>query len=76
MADHFVSLTRGLEGEKYSDFTTGAASSATTFVELRIGDTAGANIPTKTEILKALKAFERFFENAQQVSAAGFVING
>jgi hypothetical protein len=42
----------------------------------RIGDTAGANIPSKTEIFKAIEAFERFFENAQQVSAAGFVING
>ena len=76
MADHFVSLTRGLEGEKYSDFTTGAASSGTTFVELRVGDTSGANIPTKVEIIKALEAFERFFSNAQQVSAAGFVVSG
>jgi hypothetical protein len=76
MADHFVSLVRGVEGTKYSDFVTGAASSGTTFVELRIGDTAGANIPNKVEIFKALEAFERFFENAQQVSAAGFVING
>ena len=76
MADHFISLTRGLEGEKYSDFTTGTASSATTFVELRIGDTAGANIPSKLEISKALEAFGRFFDNAQQVSAAGFVVTG
>jgi hypothetical protein len=76
MADHFLSINRGVEGSKYSDFTTGAASSGTTFVELRIGDTAGANIPTKVEIMKALEAFERFFENAQQVSAAGFVVSG
>jgi hypothetical protein len=76
MADHFVSVTRGVEGSKYSDFTTGTASSATTFAELRIGDTAGANIPTKVEIIKALEAFERFFNNAQQVSAAGFVVSG
>ncbi len=76
MADHFVSVTRGLEGSKYSDFTTGAASSGTTFIELRIGDTAGANIPTKVEVFKALKAFERFFQNAQQVAAAGFVVSG
>jgi hypothetical protein len=76
MADHFISLNRGLEGSVYSDFTTGAASSGTTFVELRVGDTAGANVPTKVEIHKALKAFERFFENAQQVSAAGFKVSG
>jgi len=76
MADHFVSLTRGLDGSKYSDFTTGAASSGTTFVELRVGDTVSPNIPTKVEILRALKAFERFFENPQQVSAAGFIVSG
>ena len=76
MAVHFVSLTRGLDGSKYSDFTTGAASSGTTFVELRVGDTVSPNIPTKVEILRALKAFERFFENAQQVSAAGFIVSG
>lgn len=76
MADHFVSLTRGLEGMKYIDFTTGTSSSATTFIEVRLGDAAGANIPTKVEIIKALEAFQRFFENAQQVSAAGFVVTG
>lgn len=77
MADHFVSLTRGLEGFKYSDFTTGTASSGSVFVELRIGDAVTpATTPTKVEIMKALEAFERFFENAQQVSAAGFVVSG
>jgi len=76
MADHFVSLNRGQEGSAYSDFTTGAASSGTTFVEVRVGDTAGANVPQKVEVIKALQAFIRFFENAQQVSAAGFVVNG
>jgi hypothetical protein len=76
MADHFVSLNRGQEGSLYSDFTTGAASSGTTFVEVRVGDTAGLNVPQKVEIIKALDAFKRFFENAQEVSAAGFVVNG
>jgi hypothetical protein len=76
MADHFVSLTRGLEGSIYSDFTTGAASSGTPFIELRLGDATGTSIPTKVEIIKALEAFERFFSNAQQVSAAGFVVTG
>src|SRR5215831_95680 len=74
MADHFVSLTRGLEGEKQSDFTTGAASSGTTFVEVRVGDTAGANVPNRIEVIKALQAFERFFLNRFDVPA-GFVIN-
>jgi hypothetical protein len=77
MADHFVSLTRGLEGSKYSDFTTGATSSATVFVELRIGDaTTTATTPTRVEIIKALDAFQRFFENPQQVGSAGFVVTG
>lgn len=73
MADHFVSLKRGVEGTKYSDFTTGTASAATDLFELRILDGV---TPTKTEVLKALEAFERFFENAQQVSAAGFDVKG
>jgi hypothetical protein len=77
MADHFVSLTRGIEGSKYSDFTTGATSSASVFVELRVGDAGTvATTPTRVEILKALKAFERFFSNPQQVGSAGFVVTG
>jgi hypothetical protein len=76
MADHFVSLTRGIEGTKYSDFTVGTASSGSVFVELRVGDTAGANIPSKVEIIKAIEAFERFFSNPQQVKASGFVVSG
>ncbi len=73
MADHFVSLNRGQEGEKYSDFVTGTASSANVGIELRLGDSANY---TKKDVMLALEAFERFFENAQQVSAAGFVVSG
>jgi hypothetical protein len=73
MADHFVAVARGVEGEKYSDFTTGTSSAATALFELRVLDGV---TPKKTEVLKALKAFERFFENAQQVSAAGFDVAG
>lgn len=73
MADHFVAITRGLEGEKYSDFTTGTSSSATALFELRILDGV---TPKKVEVLKALKAFERFFENQQQVVTAGFDVAG
>jgi hypothetical protein len=77
MANHFVSLTRGVEGTKYSDFTTGAASSGTTFVELRVGDAVTVpTTPTRVEIVKAIKALIRFFENAQQVGASGFVVSG
>lgn len=73
MADHFVSLARGKEGTNYSDFTTGTSSSATDLFEFRVLDGV---TPTKVEVLKALEAFERFFENAQQVSAAGFDVKG
>ena len=73
MASHFVSLARGEEGFKYSDFTTGTSSAATDLFEFRILDGV---TPKKVEILKALEAFERFFENAQQVVAGGFDVAG
>jgi len=73
MADHFVAITRGLEGEKYSDFTTGTSSASTALFEFRVLDGVP---PTKIEVNKALKAFIRFFENAQQVTTAGFDVKG
>lgn len=73
MADHYVSIARGVEGEKYVDFTTGTSSDATALFEFRVLDGV---TPTKVEVFKALEAFERFFQNAQQVSAAGFDIKG
>jgi hypothetical protein len=72
MPSHFVSLNRGLEGELYSDFTTGTASSAQV-VELRLDDASNF---TRVDIQKALDAFERFFQNPQQWATAGFVVNG
>lgn len=73
MADHFVALARGVEGSKYSDFTVGTSSSATSLFELRVLDGV---TPTKVEVFKALEAFERFFQNQQQVVAAGFDVKG
>ena len=73
MADHYVAVTRGTEGEKYSDFTTGTSSASTALFEFRVLDGV---TPKKVEVLKALKAFERFFENQQQVTTAGFDIAG
>jgi hypothetical protein len=73
MADHFVAIARGVEGTKYSDFTVGTASSAGTLFEFRVNDGV---TPTKVEVLKALEAFERFFQNMQQVTAAGFDVKG
>lgn len=69
MADHYVSLNRGVAAGKYSDFTTGTSSTAGDAIELRVKD--GASL-TKKDVQLALEAFERFFANAQQVSAAGF----
>jgi hypothetical protein len=69
MASHFVSINQGVEGTKYADFTTGAASVATDTFEFRVLDGAGV---TKKDVVLALEAFERFFENAQQVSVTGF----
>jgi hypothetical protein len=74
MSDHYVALNDGVEGFKYSDFITGTASTAgTNQVELRVQD--GTNL-SKKDIKILLKAFERFFENAQQVSATGFQVSG
>jgi hypothetical protein len=73
MANHFVSLNRGQSGFASVDFTTGTASTAGADVELRVAD--GASL-TKKDVHNILKAFERLFENAQQVSAAGFVVTG
>jgi hypothetical protein len=74
MADHYVALNDGIEGFKYSDFITGTANTVgVNQVELRVAD--GTNL-TKKDIVNILDAFERFFQNAQQVSAAGFQVSG
>jgi len=73
MASHFVGLARGLEGSQYSDYTTGTATNAGSVFEFRLDDSFN---PRPAEILKALKAFERFFENVQLWNPAGFIING
>jgi hypothetical protein len=70
VADHYVALNQGVTGTKYSDFITGTATTAgTNQIELRIQD--GTTI-TRKEVMLALEAFERFFENSQQVVTAGF----
>lgn len=75
MADHFVALARGVEGEKYSDFVTGTSSTAASLFEFRMLDGVTPT-PKKVEVIKALDALKRFFENAQQVTTAGFDISG
>jgi hypothetical protein len=70
MASHFVSLNRGQEGFQFSDFTTGAATSGAV-IELRLDDASNF---TQLEVVKAIEAFQRFFENRQQFNPAGFVV--
>jgi hypothetical protein len=73
MADHYVALNDGVEGFKYSDFITGTANTVgVNQVELRITD--GPSQLTRKDIDNILEAFQRFFQNAQQVSVAGFVL--
>lgn len=72
MADHYVALNDGIEGFKYSDFITGTSSTAgTNQVELRVQD--GTNL-TRKDLRNIIDAFNRFFENPQQVVAAGFQV--
>lgn len=73
MASHYVAITRGLDGFKMNDFTVGTSSAATALFELRVLDGV---TPTRVEVIKALDAFERYFENAQQVGADGFDVTG
>jgi hypothetical protein len=73
MADHYVSLQRGVEGTKYSDFRTGASDTLTDLFAFRVHD---GITPKKVEVLKALDAFQRFFDNQQQVTPAGFDVAG
>lgn len=68
MADHFVGFSRGVEGFKFSDFTTGVATTAGLSMELRVTDGAVRRI----DVIKFLEAIERFFENQQQTTTAGF----
>jgi len=77
MASHYISLSRGLEGIKIGDFTIGAASTDSNVFEFRILDGV---TPKRVEVIKALEAFERYFELAQPsldgFAAKGFEIGG
>lgn len=73
MARHFVSITRGLEGSNYSDFTFATSSSSTAAFEFSVVDGV---TPTRVEVIKALEAFERLFENPQQVVLGAFDVSG
>lgn len=64
MSNHFVSINRGKDGFKISDFTTGTSSTAGDDIELRIADVdAQSKVMTRKDIVKALEAFERWVES-------------
>lgn len=66
MADHYISIKRGNDGFKLSDFTTGTSSTAGDDVELRIADLDGqSNKLTRKDVIIALEAFERALESGQ-----------
>lgn len=73
MASHYVSLNRGEQGFVDTEFTSGTSSTAGDDIELRVRD--GASL-TKKDVIIALEAFERYFETAKLVSAAGFDVAG
>ena len=72
MASHFVSLNRGQEGGLYSDYATGAATTGGD-IELRCDDAKNLR---RVDVIKALEAFERFVNNPQLWSPAGFIFSG
>jgi hypothetical protein len=69
MPDHFASLNRGEQGFTPKEFTTGIVSTTSDDIEIRIRDGAGL---TKLDVINALNAFRRFFENPQWVAPSGF----
>jgi hypothetical protein len=69
VADHFVSLNRGEQGMQYVDFTTATSTTAGDKIEVRVTDSS----MTVKDVIVALEAFERFFENQQQTTTAGFL---
>jgi hypothetical protein len=56
MADHFISLKRGTDGTKLSQFTTGTSSTAGDDVEVRIADVDGQGNPmTRKDVVVMLE---------------------
>jgi hypothetical protein len=75
MADHYIALDDGEEGfQLLTDFTIGVANTVGVHqVELRVQD--GTNL-SKKDLHLILKAFMRFFEDAQRAKASGFQLSG
>jgi hypothetical protein len=65
MSNTFISLNRQIPGTRFSDFTTATSSTTGDDIELRVAD--GASL-TRRDVMLALKAFERFFQQFQSTS--------
>ena len=61
MSNHYVSINKGKDGLKKSDFTTGTSSTSSDDIELRVAD---ATALSRLDVIKALKAFENYFTTA------------
>lgn len=72
MADHFVGFSRGVQGFKASDFTTGTATTAGLQMELRVVDAVPPAGVRRIDVVNFLKAVTRFIEDPKQTTAAGF----
>ena len=63
MSNHFVSINRGKDGFKFTDFTTGTSTTAGDDIELRIADVDGQGAAlTRKDVKIALEAIERWIE--------------
>jgi hypothetical protein len=71
MPSHFVSLNQGEEGFILNDFTVGALSTAGDVFEFRVLDGVSPK-PRRIEVIKALRAFVRYFENQQNLTGQGW----
>jgi hypothetical protein len=64
MARHYVSIARGTEAGQQVDYHVATTESGTDLFSFSVLDGV---TPTKVEVIKALEAFERYFENAELV---------
>jgi hypothetical protein len=70
MSNHYFAINRGLSGQMFSGFTLGTSSSSSSDIELRLADADGQGKPvTREDVLLALKAFERLFQDSALVTS-------
>ena len=65
MSNHFFAINRGLDGSKPANIVRGTSSSSSADVELRVADVDGQSKPlTRKDVLLAIEAFERLFQQS------------